>query len=155
MTLPDLLWLLMRVAHTGAMALWLGGGLLYLLSQAGLRKSVKDSVWGGYSRTARVVVSRSFAVTVASGAYLVFDRLADPRLGITYIAALAAKIALVAASVWVIGGRRTQGASPLLRPRWREPGWIALALGGGALVLGVALTLIYEVEVGKLPALSR
>lgn len=140
----------MRVAHTGAMALWLGCGLLYLLSQTGLRGAVRAEAWGGYSRIVRMVMSRSFAVTVASGAYLVFDRLADPRLGATYIAVLAAKVALVVASAWVIGGRRKQAASPLSRPRWREPGWIALALGGGALVLGVILTLIYESQAGKL-----
>lgn len=137
----------MRAAHTGATAIWLGGGLFYLLSRAQPRQAATGAAWEAYSRMARMLVSRSFAVLVASGAYLVFDRLANPRLGVAYVAVLGLKLALVAAIVGVIGIRRASGSRPPMRPGWLEPQRVALVLGAGAMVLGVILAFMYEAEV--------
>lgn len=137
----------MRAAHTGATAIWMGGGLFYLLARAQLRQTATGAAWEAYSRMARMLVSRSFAVLVASGAYLVFDRLANPRLGAAYVAVLGLKLALVAAIVGLIGIRRTPGRRSPTQAGRLEPQRVALMLGAGAMVLGVILAFMYEAEV--------
>lgn len=146
MSLADVMRLVMRTAHLGAMSVWFGGGLLYLLSRSTPRSVANGETAGAYGQLLRTLIGRSFAVLVASGAYLIFDRLSNPRLGITYILVLAVKLALVVTIAWTVGIRRQRVAVAQVRPRWRDPGWIALVLGAGALILGVALTLIYEAE---------
>ena len=143
--LADALRLIMRIVHTGALAVWLGGGLIYLLSNPNLRYAVAKDVWASHERVVRTLMSRCFALLIASGAYLVFDRLADPRLGMTYITVLGLKLALVAAIWWTITNRRPRRAA-LSCSRMPAAAWIAIALGAGATVLGVLLTVIYEAQ---------
>lgn len=155
MTLADMLRLLMRVAHTGALAVWLGGGLLFVLTRPQIRPSLSGEIWSSYSRTMRLLMSRSFALLVASGVYLVFDRIAQPRLGLLYVVVLAVKVALVVIAAWITGagGVKQASASPSANPSvrvwWRDPAWQLVALGTLASVLGVLLTLIYEADAGR------
>ena len=176
MTLPDLLRLVARLVHVGAASVWLGGGLFYWLSSQALRNP-EGGVGGisgpgersaAYSRTVGTVLGRSFAALAASGAYLVFDRIANPRLSAAYIVVLAAKLALVGGIAWTLAARRQPSAAaedpagppgiagapgapgaPVNRRSPRRGRGSDLArqliwLGAGALALGVALTLIYE-----------
>lgn len=153
MTLADVLRLLMRVAHTGALAVWLGSGLLFVLTKPQIRPSLSGEVWSGYSRTMRTLMSRSFALLIASGVYLVFDRIAQPRLGLLYVVVLAVKVALVVVAAWITGAggvkRASTSANPSVRVWWRDAAWQLVALGTAASVLGVLLTLIYEADAGR------
>lgn len=161
MTIADVLRFVMRAAHTGALAVWLGSSLFFLLSRSASRPTVSREVWTGAKSTLRLLVRPSFALLIASGAYLTFDRLAEPRLGVAYVAVLGVKLVLVAGIVWVLGApgprsgvdtatANTEDAVSTGRGgRRADRTWIALVLGGGALLLGVALTLIYEAELGR------
>ena len=151
MTLLDLLGLAARLVHVGAASVWLGGGLLYWLSGRLLRGHLEEDKWAIYSRTAGRMLGQSFALLAASGAYLVFDRLADPRLGPLYVPVLVVKLGMVGAIAWTLAAMRPGPASQSLSgprakpsPGLSDPGRRALWLGAGALALGVALTLIYE-----------
>jgi uncharacterized membrane protein len=166
-TLPDLLRLVARLVHVGSASVWVGGGLFYWLSSQALKGSeggvgsvgsVRGERWAAYSRTVGTVLGRSFAALAASGAYLVFDRIANPRLSTAYIIVLAAKLALVGGIAWTLAARRRPsvaaedaagppgppGAFRFRRGRGADLGRQLIWLGAGALAFGVALTLIYE-----------
>lgn len=139
----DVLRFLMRVVHLGAMSAWLGGGLYFMLSRPSLRQpATAESKAAGANL--RQLLRIAFALLLLSGTFLVFDRLAEPRIGVLYVGVLAVKLALVAAIVWVTGVGRSSGAART----WRiDTGRLVLGLGTGALALGVALALLYEAAV--------
>lgn len=142
----EVLRLIMRVAHVGAMAVWFGSAFFYLLSRPLLAGELNRAVWRTYRARLGVVARRCMGVLIASGAYLAFDRLSDPRRGAAYVVVLVVKLALVAAIIWIAGARRAPppgAAAGTLRP---DPAQLLLALGAGALILGVVLAMIYEAE---------
>lgn len=141
----------MRALHVGAISVWLGSGLLYLVTRPTIGQEASGGVRKEYGSTMRMLVGRSFMVSVASGAFLLFDRLANPRLGLVYVGVLAAKLAIVVGIAWILSVRPRRAHAQVdgaPRPRWSDPGWQALALGVVALLLGVVLTLIYEAQAG-------
>lgn len=143
MALGDVLRFLMRVVHLGAMSAWLGGGLYFMLSRSAPRPvSTAESKASGANL--RQLLRIAFALLLLSGTYLVFDRLAEPRVGVVYVGVLAVKLALVAAIVWVTGVGRSRGTANAARPPRIDTGRLVLGLGIGALALGVALALLYE-----------
>lgn len=148
-TLADTLRLVMRALHTGALAAWLGGGLVYMLARSVLRPSLSAEAWGAATSKLRALLGRALSLLVASGAYLLFDRLTDPRIGVGYVSVLAAKLVLVAGMVWVTAAPRGLRGVRNQTTGWRDPGWLSLVLGAGAMVLGVALTLLYEAELAR------
>jgi len=135
--------LLLRIVHTGALAIWLGGGALHLIARRALRPAVAPDRWATFDGLFRLWARWSFWALLASGVYLLFDRLADPRLDGGYIAVLGAKLAVVAA-LWWISGPRTQARQGTGAAHAPDPARVVLALGIVALVLGVALTVLYE-----------
>ncbi len=145
-TLAEALRFVMRLAHTGGAAVWIGCGLLYLLA-----RSAQGAVTTGYYNTLRLLMARSLVLLVGSGVYLIFDRLSNPQVGLTYIVVLVIKLVMTAGIVWLVsGGRQTRSTVAGPRPWWRDRGRLMFALGAGALALGVALTLIYEAETGRI-----
>lgn len=148
MALIEALRFAMRTLHLGAMAVWLGVGLLYLLTRPSLNRGASAEMVRDYSRTMRMLVGRSFLLIVASGVYLSFDRLVNPRLGFLYVLVLALKLAAVAGTVLSVsaprGGQTQPSPRGLYLTVWADPGRRTLALGAVALILGVVLTLIYE-----------
>ena len=144
MALADIFSFLMRVAHLGALTALLGSGLFFAVTRSTLRPALGPEDWAAYRRKLRLLTRPSFAVLIVSGVYLVFYRLADPRVGLWYILVLAAKVLLVVAIAWLTSLRGPpRSAAP---PKWRDPSLLALLLGAGALVLGVLLTAIYEAD---------
>ncbi len=141
----------MRALHLGATSAWLGSGLLYLLTRPTAGQPASRGAGKEYGSAMRMLAGRSFLLSVASGVYLLFDRLANPRIGLAYAGALAAKLAIVAAIALLVSVRPRRAQAPVEgepRLRWSDPGWQALALGVAALLLGVLLTLIYEAQAG-------
>lgn len=142
MSVADWFLLFLRVAHAIAAALWLGGGVYYLvIVRPAIRASslpagdtllaVRQS-FGEMARTSTVVM-------IATGAVLMFDRLAADGEGVMYAALLAAKIAAAIGAFWLVsrrpgrrGGRTSRRSSELV-----------LTFGMIAFVLGVVLSSVY------------
>ncbi|MGI8586305.1 MAG: hypothetical protein ACR2M0_01270 [Chloroflexia bacterium] len=144
MNVADALRLTIRVLHVGATAIWFGGGVLHLLARSALRSSADRPGWAAFEAAFHKLARRCFWLLAASGAYLVFDRLTDTRLGVAYVLVLATKLVIVFAIGWLITTAR-----PVLRGRLDRTR-LVLGLAGGAVVLGVLLTLIYEDTLGRL-----
>jgi uncharacterized membrane protein len=137
-------WLLLglRLAHALAAAVWLGGGVYFLLI---LRPALRER--GDEARSLMGDAQRAFGewaqvatlTMIATGAVLTFDRLSSGRGGLTYATLLAAKIVAALAAFWLIGLRTTRrrGAERRSAPE------LVLALGLVAFVLGVALSSVY------------
>jgi uncharacterized membrane protein len=136
-------WLLLglRLAHALAAAVWLGGGVYFLLI---LRPALRQR--GDEARTLLADAQRAFGewsqvatlTMIATGAVLTFDRLSSGRGGLTYAALLAAKIVAALAAFWLIGVRTTRR-----RAARRSAPDLVLMFGLVAFVLGVALSSVY------------
>lgn len=145
MTASEAFLLLLRLAHAFAAAVWLGGGVYYLVAiRPALRESAEpprafvaaaQSLYGEWARVTTVVM-------LATGVVLMFDRLSNAGGGLTYAAALAAKIVAALAAFWLAGvrpGRRRRGA----KPERRSQPEVILALGAFAFGIGVVLASVY------------
>ena len=142
MSVSDGFLLFLRVAHAIAAALWLGGGVYYLVI---VRPAIRASSlppgdallatrqsFGELARTSTLVM-------VATGAVLMFDRLATDGEGVIYAALLAAKIAAAIGAFWLVSrrpGRRGGRTS-------RRTSELVLSLGMIAFVLGVVLASVF------------
>lgn len=142
MSVADAFLLFLRVAHAIAAALWLGGGVYYLVI---VRPAIRASSLP--AGDALLAARQSFAemartstvVMVATGAVLMFDRLATDGEGVVYAAMLAAKIAAAIGAFWLAsrrpGRRRAQSN--------RRSSELVLTFGMIAFVLGVVLASVY------------
>jgi hypothetical protein len=142
--------IVLRVVHAMAAVVWLGGGLYYLVAVRPLRRSPE---WVAYAQQAQGQFRRwstaATALLVASGVALMFDRLADGRGTVGYVVLLAVKIVAGGLALWLAwpaGGRWT-GKAPR-RSRMLGAGWMILALGALAYVVGVLLSVIYPPDPG-------
>lgn len=136
--------LLLRLAHAFAAAVWLGGGVYYLVAlRPAMRESAEpprafvaaaQSLYGEWARVTTIVM-------LATGIILTFDRLANAGGGLQYAVALAVKIVVALAAFWLAGlrpGRRRRS-----RPARRSRPEVILALGAVAFGVGVVLASIY------------
>lgn len=136
--------LLLRLAHAFAAAVWLGGGVYYLVAlRPAMRESAEpprafvaaaQSLYGEWARVTTIVM-------LATGIILTFDRLANAGGGLRYAVALAVKIVVALAAFWLAGlrpGRRRRS-----RPARRSRPEVILALGAVAFGVGVVLASIY------------
>jgi uncharacterized membrane protein len=138
----DWLLLALRLTHALAAAVWLGGGVYFLLI---LRPALRER--GDEARSLVGDAQRAFGewaqvatlTMIATGAVLTFDRLSSGRGGLTYAALLAAKIVAALAAFWLIGLRTTRRR----RTARRSAPELVLTLGLVAFVLGVALSSVY------------
>ena len=140
----DAFLLLLRLAHAFAAAVWLGGGVYYLVAiRPALRESAEpprqfvataQSLYGEWARTTTVVM-------LATGVVLMFDRLSNAGGGLVYAVALAGKVVAALAAVWLAGvrPRRQRSRQPARRSRPE----VILALGAIAFGVGVVLASVY------------
>ena len=137
MSLADALRLLMRLLHIGATTVWIGGGLLYMLARAQLRTPAGPG-WHAFAQTWGVYAQRGFVVLIASGLYLLLDRLTNPRLSGIYLGVLVVKLGTVAviAGLLLVRVRPSRLGMDPTRLLW------GLAVAAG--VFGVLLTVLYE-----------
>lgn len=151
--MPSLLTILMRAAHLLAASVWVGGSVVYLLAiLPGLRLArAPAETAAALAALFRRLVHVCIGVVLVSGVYLVFDRLASPTAGTAYVVVLAVKTAAALAMI-ALALYQAQEARRLAKLRgrlWRvAPRWI-LALGIVTLVLGAALTGIFEAGMGQ------
>lgn len=144
MSVSEAFLLLLRLAHAFAAAVWLGGGVYYLVAiRPALRESAEpprafvasaQSLYGEWARATTVVM-------LATGVVLMFDRLSNAGGGLTYAVALAGKIGAALVAFWLAGlrPRRRRGAARDQRARPE----LILALGAVAFGLGVVLASVY------------
>jgi hypothetical protein len=145
-----------RWVHATAAALWVGGGLVYLLvvipAARGLRESGAGSPEAGWmTRQAVRVLGGGIGVFVLTGVVMTFQRLAEPQTSLAYVIVLILKI-LVSVTAFALVWKRGEmfaGFSPgparLLLPRlFRSKGGVAIVLGSVAYLLAIVLQRIIE-----------
>jgi uncharacterized membrane protein len=132
----------LRVAHSVAAVVWLGGGVYFVLA---LRPALQEAdsagqavvsaaqrAYGEWSKIATIVL-------LGTGVVLTFERLSDGTGGLTYVALLAAK---VVAGVWAFVLVRAR-IRPRRRRNQRSSSELILTLGFVAFTLGVILATLY------------
>jgi putative copper export protein len=139
---------LMRVAHLLAAGTWIGGSIVYLLVIGpGLRLAkAAPEVGAQVARLFRQLVNVCIGVLVATGIFLMFDRLTSVEVGITYVVVLALKVA-TAIAMFLLALYVAQEARrrPDRRGRlWNLAPRYILALGILTFLLGATLVQIYE-----------
>lgn len=143
MSIAEWLLLFLRVAHALAATVWVGGGIYYLLA---LRPAVRatgrppDATIAAAQRSFGEWARTSTVVMVATGAVLMFDRLATDGEGVTYAVLLAAKILAAIGAFWLVSGQRRRRRRPGMS---RSTAEVVLACGLVAYILGVALASVY------------
>lgn len=145
----------MRTAHVLAAAAWIGGSIVYLFVIAPALRlgSAPREVGARIAVLFRSLVSVTIGVLLVTGVFLVADRLGAGAGTVTYLVALALKIA-VSLALFGLAAYQAQEARRPARRRgsfYRQaPRWI-LALGIAAFALGTTLTLIFEAGAASRP----
>jgi len=159
----DVLRIALRWVHLTSAVVWVGGTLFYVLV---LRPSLEVPERAAAWETLREPVERGFHEVVQlciwaffiTGALLTYDRLTSTRLGLSYFAVLAVKVALAVWMVYVSGGlSRTGARRPLraqqnaphgaargLRRLWRSPTFQIVVAGVTVLLLADVLKILAE-----------
>ena len=137
--------LLLRLAHAFAAAVWLGGGVYYLVAIRPAMRQTEEpprafvaaaqALYGDWARVTTVVM-------LATGVILTFDRLSNAGGGLTYAGVLAAKIVAALVAFW-LAGLRPRRRARTDAPRRRSRPELILALGALAFGLGVVLASVY------------
>lgn len=159
--------ILMRWAHTGAAASWIGGGVFYWLVLGPALKEVKERTWAINLATTirsrfRALTAISMGILAATGLFETFDRLTAGNIGASYLAVLGIKLAFVVAMYFVarkISEEKTSEAedfdeldeSDVAKPQARPPLTSAIVspegmilLGGAILLAGAILNILYQ-----------
>ena len=142
----------MRTAHVIAGGIWLGGSIMYALvlvpafRLAGAPPAVSVQV-GAYFRR---LVNLCAGVLVATGVYLIFDRLNTTTVGVAYVVTLAVKVivALVMIALAVYQAQEARRPAKRRGRLWRTAPLVILWLGVAAFLLGTTLTGLYETSAG-------
>ncbi len=144
--------LIMRAAHTIAAAAWVGGSILYLVAVIPALRSVEASpavaeIAGSIAALFRRVVNICMGVLLLTGGYLVFDRLTQTTIGISYLIVLVLKVA-VAIVMFVLALYLGQSNIRRLAKRStrlsKAAPQLVLALGILVFVLGAVLNGLFE-----------
>lgn len=141
-----------RVAHILAGAVWVGGSIMYqfvivpALRIVGPAPEVSKRIAYLYKRMVNVCI----AVLLLSGAYLLFDRLTQTTLGLSYLVVLGIKIA-AALVMFMLALYLAQGDIRTLAKRTTRFSKVApqlmLYLGIGVFILGALLNALYEAAI--------
>ncbi len=154
LTENDLFLAAVRWVHAAASAVWVGGGLFYLIVlRPALRKSGESG--GRVNALAaaefRTLVDVCFFLLVITGISLTLDRLTSGAAGVAYAAVLGIKVAL---SLWMFVLARRRRARTALLERYRDqpqpPGGrlakTLRAISGYNLVMMLGLVIILLAE---------
>lgn len=132
----------LRVAHSLAAVVWLGGGVYFVLA---LRPALQEADSAGQALVA--AAQRAYGewaqvatiVLLGSGVVLTFERLSDGTGGLTYAGLLGAKIV---AGLWAFVLVRAR-VRPRRRRNQRSSSELILTLGFVAFSLGIVLATLY------------
>ena len=135
--MADALFLLLRLAHALAAALWVGGTLAWVVAAPADRDGMP---W----RPLRAALRPGIAIFVATGALMAVERLSSAPLPPLYFALLAVKIGL---GLWMFSVARRigiPGSTSGWRSWWERPERRIVVLGIAVYSLAMALRAIYE-----------
>lgn len=144
MTASEWLLLALRLAHSLAAMVWLGGGVYFLLvvrpvsGQLLPPREFISAINASFGEWARL----STLIMLATGIVLMFDRLSNGSGGLLYAALLAVKVVAAVIAFWLAGVRPARRAIRA-RGRRRAASELIVALGLLAFVLGVVLSSVY------------
>ena len=122
----------LRVFHSIAAVIWVGGGLYYLIA---VRPQSETEFASKAQTRFREWARPATGVMLATGVILLFEGLSSNTAGVTYAAVLAAKIAAALAAFWLVSFRRRSAR----RLRAEQ----AVTLGMAAFVLGIIISSIW------------
>jgi uncharacterized membrane protein len=162
MSASDVFLLAVRWLHLMSAALWVGGGLFYLLVfRPALRRAPEapESFTAATATEFRALVNMCIVVLVATGAILAFDRLTSGHVDAPYVVTLGVKVTL---TVWMFLLVWSQRRNSRLREAYRhrpeaaQPGFRGLGravsgyntvfiLGVGVFLLSDLLKVLFEI----------
>jgi len=144
--------LIVRFAHILAAATWVGGSILYLVVVLpALRKGdPAPAVAAQVAALFRRLVNICIGVLLLSGAFMVFDRLAQTTLGLPYLVVLSLKI-VSALAMFIVAIYLGQSNIRRLAKRStrfsKAAPQLMLALGIFVFLLGALLNVLYEATI--------
>jgi uncharacterized membrane protein len=144
--------LIVRAAHIIAAAAWVGGNIMYLVAVIPALRAVSPSpevaaISGSIAALFRRMVNICMGVLLLTGGYLVFDRLTQTTVGLSYVIVLVLKVA-AAIAMFVLALYLGQSNIRRLAKRSTRLSKVApqlmLALGIVIFVLGALLNALFE-----------
>lgn len=147
--------LIVRAAHTIAGAAWVGGNIMYLVAVIPALRAVSPSpevaaIASQIAALFRRMVNICMGVLLLTGGYLLFDRLAQTTLGLSYVIVLVLKVA-AAIAMFVLALYLGQSNIRKLAKRSTRLSKVApqlmLALGILVFILGALLNTLFEASI--------
>jgi len=144
--------LIVRVAHTLAAAIWVGGSIFYLIIVLPALRSSGPAAAVGAQIAAlfRRLVNICIGVLLLSGAFMTFDRLTQTMLGLPYLVVLGLKI-VSALAMFILAIYLSQSNIRRLAKRStrlsKAAPQLLLALGIWVFLLGALLNGLYEATI--------
>lgn len=142
----------MRIIHILAGTVWVGGSIMYqfvvvpALRVGGPAPEVSKQIAFLYKRMVNICI----AVLLLSGAYLLFNRLTQTTLGLSYMIVLGIKV-VAALVMFMLALYLAQGSVRKLAKRDTSFSKVApqlmLILGIGVFILGALLNALYEAAI--------
>ncbi len=143
---------LVRVAHTLAGAVWVGGSVFYLLIVIPALRSFgpAPALAAKIAELFKRMVNICVGVLLLTGGYLVFDRLTQTTLGLPYLVVLGIKI-VAAIIMFVLASYMAQSNIRRLAKRSTRLSRVApqllVALGILVFILGALLNGLFEMSI--------
>lgn len=132
MDVNQIVLLSLRVFHSVAALVWVGGGIYYLVA---VRPQEGDEFARHAQRRFREWARPATLVMIATGVVLIFDGLSSNTAGLTYVATLTVKVGVALTAFWFVSWRRRGDRSSRAQ--------LAVSLGTGAFVLGVVISSLW------------
>ena len=149
--------LIVRAAHTIAAAAWVGGNIMYLVAVIPALRVASPSpevaaIAGQIAVLFRRMVNICMGVLLLTGGYLLFDRLTQTTVGLSYVIVLVLKVA-AAIAMFVLALYLGQSNIRKLAKRStrlsKAAPQLMLALGILVFVLGALLNTLFEVSIAS------
>lgn len=148
--------ILLRVAHAIAAAVWLGGGVYYLLALRPQLRNSDDEIRAFARNVQREFgewASVSTLIMITTGVVLMFDRLADGRGTVAYVLLLGVKVAAALVAFWLARSfrrrKRPKAQAAAGRASLIDRSRLMLSLGAIAFILGIILSSLYSTGIGQ------
>ena len=155
MDIPSIIFLVVRVIHALAAAIWVGGGLVVLIAIMPVLRSEEEGV---SQKLVSVVAGRfgafvghAIGVFVLTGGLLTFERLAQPGVTLAYASFLSIKIVLALFAfglVWRSGvwleGWEARPINSLVRSGRTSKAGLAVLTGVVIYLLSILLGYLFE-----------
>jgi len=147
--------LIVRAAHTIAAAAWVGGNIMYLVAVIPALRVASPSpevavLASSIAAQFRRMVNICMGVLLLTGGYLLFDRLSQTTVGLSYVIVLVFKVA-AAIAMFVLALYLGQSNIRRLAKRStrlsKAAPQLMLALGILVFVLGAVLNTLFEASI--------